>query len=334
MTTGAKQTQTELTVIDALQCSKWDRQTLLELRAGGCMCVNITCAFWEDARTTLDNIARWYQMIRDNSDLVALARSGADIEAAREQGKTAIVLGLQNTSPFEDDIALVEVFHTLGIRVTQLTYNIQNLVGGSCYEPHDSGLSRFGQQVVRQMNRLGMVIDLSHVGETTSLDVLQASTRPVAITHANPRWFHLHPRNKSDELLKALAEQGGVLGLCLYPHMLGGAHVTLRQFCELAARTVEFMGIEHVGLGSDLAQGWPEDYLTWMRMGRWIQEMDYGAGSPAQPGWPDWPTWFQSAADYPNIGRALLEFGFSRDEVAAIMGGNWLRFFSEGFQPA
>lgn len=318
-------------VIDALNCSNWDRELFEELRAGGVSCINITCAVWENARETLGKLTKWYGLFREHSDLIMPVYSGSDIQEAHARGKTGIILGFQNASPIENDLSLVEVFHRLGVRVIQLTYNNQNHIGGSCYEARDSGLSRFGREVVREMNRLGVVIDLSHVGERTSLDAIEASTRPVAITHSDPYAFHPSKRNKSNHLLKVLAEQGGILGSSLYPHFIGGNQTTLEAYCEMIARTVDLMGIDHVGIGSDLVRKQTSQYLNWLRMGRWTQTVDYGPGSADQPGWPPWQEWFQSPLDFPRLAQGLRATGFSEAETAKIMGENWQRFFSEAF---
>jgi microsomal dipeptidase-like Zn-dependent dipeptidase len=324
----------DLVVIDALQYSNWDREVLEELRTGGLTCVHVTCAIWEDGRAALDNVAAWYRRLREHEDLLTPVRSGEDIEAAKAAGRVGIVLGFQNASPFEDDLGLVEVFHRLGIRVVQLTYNNQSLVGGGCYEPQDSGLSRFGRQVIREMNRLGMLVDLSHVGERTCLNAIEASRRPVAITHANPATFHPHARNKSDAVLRALAERQGVLGCTPYPHLTGGEDLTLQTWTEMVARAVDLMGVEAVGIGSDSSRNWNDETLRWIRMGRWTHEPDFGAGRPGQTGWSPWPAWFRTPADFPRLTAGLSERGFGRDEVAAIMGGNWLRVFRDSFRPA
>jgi microsomal dipeptidase-like Zn-dependent dipeptidase len=182
------------------------------------------------------------------------------------------------------------------------------------------------------MNRVGMVVDLSHVGERTSLDAIAFSARPVAITHSNPASFRAHPRNKSDQVLKALAESSGVLGCSPYAHLTG--QVTLEQFCDMIARTVDLMGIEHVGIGSDMARKHTFEHLMYVRMGRWTHEPEYGAGTADNPDWAPWPDWFNTSADFPNFTAGLLARGFSEAEVAAVMGGNWLRLFSDGFEPA
>ena len=331
---NARALHDSLIVIDALQASAWDRETLEELRAGGVTAVNVTLVYWEDARTTLDRIGEWHRLFERHGDLVMPARSAQDIERAKQAGKVAIVFGLQNCSPIEDDLALVQVFHELGVRIMQLTYNNQSLIGAGCYEKVDAGISRFGREVIAEMNRVGMLIDLSHSAEFTSLQAIEISERPVAITHANPLSFHHGIRNKSDTLLKALAESGGMLGFSTYPFHIGGSDTPLEKFCAMIADTVELMGIEHVGIGSDMCRKHSREYLDWMRSGRWSKELDSGEARSAGGGWPDYPAWFRTPADFPNITQGLLAKGFSEDEVARIMGRNWLEFFRAGFAPA
>lgn len=321
-------------VIDALQYSNWDRELLQEWRAGGLDAVHVTVAYWEGARETLSRIGRWHVLFRRHADLIMPARSGADILRAHDHGRTAVLLGAQNASPIEDDLALVSVFRDVGLCVMQLTYNNQNLIGAGCYETDDPGISRFGKLVIGEMNRVGMIIDLSHSAERTSREAIELSSRPVAITHANPKSFHPALRNKSDALLKALAARGGVLGFSLYPqHLCDGGRCTLDAFCAMIARTADLMGIDHIGIGSDSCRKWGYEALEWMRSGRWTIEADYGEGSAERPGWPEQPPWFRTPADMPNIARGLRQRGMRDDELVKVMGGNWLRFLSEGLEP-
>ncbi len=317
-----------LIVIDGLQYSNWDRPLFEELRAGGITAVHATIAYWENAAETLRTIAAWRRRFRQHGDLIRPALTGEDIRAAKRAGRTAIVLGFQNCTPIEGDPALVELFHGLGVRLMQLTYNHQTLLGGGCYEPVDSGLTRLGREVVAEMNRVGMIVDLSHSGERTTLEAIETSARPVVISHANPAWFHDVPRNKSDAVLKALAARGGLLGFSIYPLHIGGADRTRRQFCDMIRRTVDLMGIDHVGFGTDSVRGWPDEVLSWMRAGRQV-----GPDEGERPSWPRWPDWFATPADFPNLADGLAESGFDDAEIAKIMGGNWLRLFDQGFGP-
>lgn len=319
--------------IDALQYSNWNRALFEEWRAGQLSAVHVTIAYWENARETLTTLARWNRLFREQADLIRPARSGADILVAQAEGRTAVILGAQNCSPIEDELGLVEVMQQLGLRVMQLTYNNQSLLGAGCYEKEDSGISRFGREVIREMNRVGMIVDLSHSAERTSLEAIEISERPVAITHANPASWHPALRNKSDRLLKALAESGGMLGFSVYPfHLKEGPACSLESFTEMVARTAETLGVERIGLGSDLCRNWGYETLEWMRSGKWTFAPDYGEGSAEKPAWPDQPDWIETPADTPKLATGLRARGFGEDDVARIMGGNWLRFFSEGFE--
>lgn len=322
----------EMLLVDGLQLCNWDRALLLEMKKGGLDCIHACIGLWENTREALSKIGQWYQFFNDNRDIILQVRTGEDILTAKEEGKIGIILGMQNASLFEDELALVEVFNQLGLKIVQLTYNNQNLLGSSCYEEADAGLTRFGRNVIAEMNRVGMLIDLSHCGEQTTLDAIEASSRPIAITHANPAWIYPAKRNKSRKVLQALRDNQGILGLCLYPFLIGGSNTTLQDFCEMVARTVDFMGIEQVAIGTDLTINQNDQFLKWMRMGRWTFQEDYGAGSKDQPDWPAWPSWFQNPADFANIVKGLHQNGFHDEEVEAIMGKNWLRFFTESFK--
>ena len=141
----------------------------------------------------------------------------------------------------------------------QLTYNNQSLLATGCYEKNDSGVTNFGKEAIKEMNRVGIVVDMSHSAEKSTLDAIEISQKPIAITHANPTFWFEAKRNKSTELLKVLSDSGGMLGLSLYAHHLkDGTNCKIESFCEMVARTVEIMGINNVGIGSDLCLNQPD----------------------------------------------------------------------------
>jgi membrane dipeptidase len=314
----------DMVVVDGLQINNWDRSVLEELRAGGVSGVNATCAVWEGPEQTIRAIGDWYQLAAQNDDLLVLAETADDIRRAKREGRVGVLLGFQNSSPFGDDYRLVEVFARLGVRVAQLTYNIQNLVGGSCYEPQDSGLTRFGRTIVAEMNRVGMLVDLSHVGNSTSRDAIEASSRSVAITHANPLWFHDNPRNKPDHVIHALVKRGGILGCCLYPNVLGGAARPQRAFCDMVVRLVDQLGPEHVAIGSDCARNWDDHYVEYLRKGRWQPPHQQPRAT-----WPSWPSWFVGPADFPHLTEGLCAAGLDDTALAGVLGENWLRLLDQ-----
>jgi membrane dipeptidase len=197
------------------------------------------------------------------------------------EGRTAIVFGAQTPAPIEDDIGLVEILHTLGLRFMQLSYNNQSLLATGCYEAEDPGLTRMGREVIAEMNRVGLVVDMSHSAERSTLEAIEVSQRPIAITHANPAVLAPGASATSPTpCCRALAETGGMLGFSLYPHHLkGGSRLHAAEFCEMIARTAEMMGVERLGIGSDLCQDQPDSVVEWMRVGRWTKRIDYGEGS-------------------------------------------------------
>jgi microsomal dipeptidase-like Zn-dependent dipeptidase len=323
-------------LIDALQYSKPERARFEEWRDGRIGCVHVTLAIWEGARETLTKIGEWNRLLDDNADLIALATTAEEIETVAASGRTAILFGFQDTSPFEDDIELFQIFHRLGVRIVQLTYNVQNRIASGCWEPDDQGVSTFfGRQAIVEMNRLGLLIDVSHCTERTCFDAIEYSSRPIAVTHANPSEFvgtdiELARRNKSTAFLKRLSERGGMLGLSMYPKIMrGGSNCSLDEFLDMIAWTVDLIGVDSVGFGTDFYTGWPEGIIKWWRAGRWSRE----SAVPIR-GFSDWPTWFRSPTDYLHLVENLERRGFNAEERAKLAGGNWLRMFRDAFKPA
>lgn len=324
----------DLIVIDGLQYSHWSREIFQQLREGGVTMVHATIVYHEQIRETLARMEEWNRHFELHSDLIMPIKSADDIRLAKQLGKVGVMFGAQNCSPIEDDIGMVEIMRELNLMIMQLTYNNQSLLACGCYEAEDSGVTRFGKQVIREMNRVGMVIDMSHSGERSTLDAIELSDRPIVISHANPTSFHPAKRNKSDTVLKALGESGGLLGFSLYPfHLKNGPDCTLAEFCDMVAATADLIGVEHIGLGTDLCQNQPISVLEWMRNGRWSKEMDYGEGSKNNADWPRPLSWFRDSRDFPNLTKGLLERGFTPDEVARIMGQNWLSFLDDALTP-
>jgi len=321
-------------LIDGLQYCNWSRHIFEQMRAARMDAVHVTICYHETFRETAGNIATWNRLFEDHADLIMPGRSAADVTAAHESGRTAIFFGLQNCSALEDDIGLVELLYDLGVRFMQLTYNNQSLLASGCYEPVDGGVTRMGKEVIREMNRLGMAIDMSHSGERSTLEAIQHSERPIAITHANPNFWHQAPRNKSDKVLDALRDSGGMLGLSLYPHHLkGGSSCAAADFAAMAKRLADRIGVAHVAIGSDLCQDQPDSVVEWMRSGRWTKEGS-APGCAPKATFPPQPEWFRDNRDFPGLRAHLREAGFSPAEADGILGLNWYLFFAKSFEPA
>lgn len=313
-------------LIDGLQFCRWSRAVFEQMHEAGMAAVHVTVAYHETFRKTVEHIVDWNWRFRDHADLIVRGRAASDVELARASGRTAIFFGLQTPMPIEDDLGLVEVLYDLGIRFMQLTYNNQSLLGSGWMEPVDGGITRMGREVIREMNRLGMVIDMSHSGERTTLEAIEISERPLAVTHANPSWWRDTKRNVSARVLEALGRSGGMLGLSLYPHHLAeGSSTTLESFCAMAAEVAGIVGVENLGIGSDLCQDQPDSVVRWMREGRWTRP------DAAPVSFPPQPPWFRDNRDFPKLAGGLRRAGFGEADIAAVLGQNWLRFMRESF---
>ena len=319
-------------LIDGLQYCNWSHKIFKEWRASNLTAVHVTISYHEQFRDTIANFEQWNTWFEKFPSLIMPAYYAEDVETAKKQNKTAVIFGFQNPAPIEDDIGLVEILHRLGGRFMQLSYNNQSLLATGCYENNDPGITRMGKEVIKEMNRVGMVVDMSHSSERSTFEAIELSQRPIVISHANPSFWHPAKRNKSNDILTKLAENKGLLGFSLYPHHLNNSSDCLIQdFCTMIAKTVELMGIDHVGFGSDLCQDQPDSIVEWMRVGKWTKEIDYGEGSASNPGFPDMPTWFRDNRDWDNILSGLKDVGFNDQEINKIKGQNWLNFFKKSF---
>ena len=314
--------------IDNLQYCNWSREVFKINREAELDAVHVTIVYHEDYDELLKRIDEWKIHFKDNSDLIFHGKNYKDIEKAKEQKKTAIFFGFQNCSPIEDDINLVEKVHQLGCKFMQLTYNNQSLLATGCYEKTDSGVTNFGKEVIKEMNRVGIVIDMSHSAEKSTFDAIEISDKPIAITHANPLFWHNAIRNKSNDLLKTLAQSKGMIGLSLYPHHLkDGTNCSLENFCEMTAKTADLIGVKNIGIGSDLCLRQPDKIVEWMRNGTWTKTKNFGEGSKNKPGFPKQPVWFEDARGFKNLESGLKKIGFNKVEVEGILGNNWYNFY-------
>lgn len=322
----------DMLMIDGLQYVNWNRELFEEAQQSGVHTIHVTIAYWENIRETLENIGTWNRHFINHADLIMPVRQAVDILEAKRVGKVGIIFGFQNCSPIEDDVKMVEILHQLGVRIMQLTYNNQSFLATGCYEEQDGGITRFGRQVIKEMNRVGMVIDMSHSAEKSTLEAIEISERPIAITHANPTFFHKALRNKSETVIRAIGESEGMLGFSMYPfHLKNGSDCTLEEFCQMIGETADMIGIDRIGIGSDLCLNWDYKVLEWMRSGRWTTTVDHGEGSAEKPSWPSQPSWFSSSKDLHIIAQGLAKHGFNDNDIAKVMGENWLSFFDKSF---
>ena len=319
-----RQLHEKLVVIDGLNVSRWSREVFLDMHKGGLSAVNCTCSVWENFQDTMDNLTAWNTMFGENLDLLRKVYTTEDILAAKRDGKTGIILGFQNVSAFEDRLGYIELFKELGVGIVQMAYNTQNLVGCGCYESHDRGLSDFGRDVVAEMNRVGIMCDLSHVGPQTSHDVILASKKPVCYSHCLPSGLKEHPRNKSDEQLKFIADQGGFIGVTMFsPFLPKGPDSSVDDYVEAIDYVIDLVGEDQVGIGTDFTQGYGQEFFDWITH-------DKGTGRKLTDfGRVQNPEGIRTIGEFPNLTAAMLRAGWDEAKTAKIMGQNWLRVLKE-----
>ena len=312
-----------MTIIDGLLVSQWSRGLFEEMRRGGLTAANCTCAVWEDFPAAMARLAQCKTFFAENSDIITQVYTSADILRARAENKVGIFLGWQNTAGINDQIAFLQLFHELGVRVMQLTYNTQNLSGSGCYESHDGGLSDFGREVVDELNRLHVLIDLSHVGEKTADDTIRHSKDPVCYSHVGCKTFKDHPRCKSDEQLRFIAGRGGFVGATPFPPLMArGPASTLDDFLDLVEHVVGLVGEGRVGIGTDFSQGEPYTPDYWVRDKGYARRLvDFGVLK--------FPDGLEGSADYRNLIPLMERRGWKEGRIRGVMGENWLAFLRD-----
>ncbi len=310
-------------VIDGLIIAKWNRDLLQDMRRGGLTAANCTVSVWEGFQATVDNIVASNALMAECSEWVRPVRTTADISRAKEEGKTGIIYGFQNAHAFEDQIGYVEVFKQLGVGIVQLCYNTQNLVGTGCYE-RDGGLSGFGREIVAEMNRVGIMCDLSHVGAKTSEEVILESQKPVCYSHCLPSGLKEHPRNKSDQELKFIADHGGFVGVTMFtPFLKKGVDSTIDDYCEAIEYVMNIVGEDAIGIGTDFTQGHDQSFFEWLTHDKGYARRLTSFGKIVNP------EGIRTIGEFPNLTEALLKRGLSETQVRKIMGENWVRVLKD-----
>ena len=314
--------------IDNLQYCNWSKEIFEINHEANLDAVHATICYHEDYDELQINIELWKKYFENYSSLIFQGFNSKDIEKAKQENKTAIFFGLQNCSPIEDNIEYVEILKQQGVLFMQLTYNNQSLLATGCYEEKDAGITRMGREVIKEMNRVKMIIDMSHSAELSTLEAIEISHEPIVVSHANPSFWHKGLRNKSDTILKELNDSGGMIGFSIYPHHLKGAsECTLDSFCEMVAETTKKISVKQIGIGSDLCIRHPDNIVEWMRNGTWTKTKDFGEGSSKNPGFPPQPSWFEDARGFGNLEIGLRKVGFNEEETHDILGNNWYNFY-------
>jgi membrane dipeptidase len=312
-----------------------------EYRAGGVSAIGATVgtpttALAHNAMEGFSSVAHMYDLIRRMPDRLRLIETVDDFARARQEDKLGIVFHFQTCSPFEQELRYVEIFYRLGVRAALLTYNTRNLVADGCTERTDSGLSRLGVRLVKEMNRVGMVVDGTHTGIRSSLDAIEVTDSPFIFSHSGAKAVYDHPRNITDEQIKACARTGGVIGVVGLSYFVGDAgDPKIENLVRHIAYIAELVGAEHVGIGMD--------YTTGIRPSSTLEEQQAGYERVRAGGlWgesdfppPPWrmPPEIETPAGMRHLTAALLRHGFSYEETKGIMGQNFLRVFRAVWKP-
>lgn len=313
-------------------------RSLADARASGVTAVNLTVGPVGDRPSLaafegiFRDLARWEGEIARHPETFLAIRGAGDLETARSSGRLGVVYGLQDGVAFHDDLSRLAVLHRFGVRIVQPTYNLRNLLGDGCLEPDGAGLSRAGQESIRRMNALGILVDLSHCGRRTTRDALAASAVPVAFTHTGCAAVAEHPRNKTDDELRALAARGGVAGIYFMPYLRPGAQPTAEDVVRHVEHAVKVAGEDHVGVGTDGAISAVD--LTPEYRARAQADIDRrkkaGIGAPGEVSGiytfvPD----LNTPRRLQKLGELLAARGHDSRRVDKILGGNFARLFRE-----
>lgn len=312
-------------VIDGLEICNWNRSVFEDMRRGGLTAVNCTCVVWEGFRDAMDRVAQWKRWFRENDDILLQVFTTEDIQRAKRENKTGIYLGWQNTYGIEDQLDYLRLFKDLGVGCMQLTYNTRNLVGSGCWESRDDGLSDFGHEVVEAMNDAKILVDLSHVGPQTSEDAIRHSKQPVAYTHCAPAGLFEHPRNKTDEQLRFIAERGGFVGFATYPpFMAQGADTNVEHCIDTFEYLINLVGEDVVGIGTDFTQEQDAAFFDYLSLdkgyARRIVPKRPGSGVTVMP------EGLRTIGEFGNLTRAMHARGWPETRIRKVMGENWLEF--------
>lgn len=313
---------------DGLNICNWSRDIFEAWQKGGITGVSCTCGLWEGFRGSIANVVQWKKWFEEHSDLIVQAHSVGDIRAAKESGRTAVLLSWQNTAGIEDQLDYLRVFRDLGVRKMQLTYNTQNLSGAGYTELHDGGLTGFGREVVSEMARLGIVCDLSHVGPQTSENTIRYAPegKPPCFSHVLPAGLREHARNKSDELLRLLGSKGGFVGVSQFgPHMAKDNASSIDDYVDALDHVIGLVGEDLVGIGSDASEGHgrPSDFMRWCNKDKGYARVlsPWGSQKVVKPLGP--------LAERAELAKAMARKGWGEDKMRKVLGENWLAYLDK-----
>jgi membrane dipeptidase len=297
---------------------------------GGATAIAATVCYGNlDTLTGFKRTADWLSKIRNDPKLMLIETADQILEAKAKK-KMGVILAFQTTTPFSTDPTLVKAFQKLGIRIALIAYNQRNFVGDGCTEPGNIGLSTFGKKLIKELNREGILIDVAHTGYKTAMESIEYSEKPVVFTHSNPRVVYDNPRNIPDDLIKAIAQKNGVIGMNGYPAFLSESNrPSMDLFLKHMQYIIDLVGIDYVGLGIDYYEyqaGVASDADA-KKMYDWL----IASGTWSRNAYPPPPWYYPEGIELPeklpNLTASLIKKGFSDQDIKKILGLNFHRVF-------
>jgi len=317
-------------IIDALCLGHdWDREELDAVKLSGYTGIQTSLAnnTWDN---TLKSISDWNDRIDRHSDIFIKATKAVHFKKAKKEKKLAVMYGHQNATMIENKIDRLDILHDLGTRCIQLTYNSRNLLGDGCTERTNAGLSEFGVEVVKRMNKLGIIVDLSHCGKQTTYDGIKFSDPPACFTHTMCEALYPgHPRAKTNDQLLHVARKGGMIGIAALGYFVGsdpGGKTTIETYLDHIDHAVKLVGMDHVGLSTDFQI---HGIKAWATKETWYEPRLKFFKPSYNVKWPPWIPELDEPKRFRNVAYGLHSRGYSGRSIEKILGLNWLNYFEK-----
>ena len=322
------------TIIDSVGTPLTDAE-IVDVRASGLTAINLTVGGPDGYDAAVRAIAYWNAEIAAHSDAFLLVRHAADVAEAKRSGRVGLIYGFQDANPYGEDLVRLDTFRNFGVRIFQLTYNRRNLVGDGCLEPGNAGLSVYGRKLVARLNERKALVDLSHAGERTTLDAIEASTAPIAITHTGCAALVPNPRNKTDHELRKLADKGGYVGIYLMPFLRSQGQPMADDLIRHIEHAVDVCGEDHVGIGTDGATSriadTPEYKKSWADLINERRKQGISAPGEDPDVYPFVPD-LNGPDRFLRIADLLSKRNYPDARIEKILGGNFDRLLKDVWQ--
>lgn len=310
-------------VIDGMNNAGLTREYFQQILAGGVSAAMVPVSITDSFSVAIERILVFRDLIEANSDLAVIVEDAADIRAAKESKRVGLIIALEDSRQIEKDLRKVDLFRRIGVRRFQLVYTTLNDVGCGAGDRVDSGLSRFGVELIGELERRGILIDLSHAGPQTLADALSVVTKPCVWSHCNVQAVYDHKNNLTDAQIDAVAQNGGVIGISGVPFYTGEPGATIERVIDHIDHVRARIGIDHVGIGLAIFENHPLSFYDQFSS---LPKAIYGTAP-----W-EWPTGISTVAEFPNITLALGDRGYTDDEILKVLGGNMLRVCTAAWQ--